>query len=550
MKTYGRFVPILVMTGLILMTLPSVSVAQDDKAAFEILVQGSPLTGSANGMFFDNQDRLIVASALANLIFVVDPESGAILETWGPEQGVLFPDDVTVGPDDTVYYTDTVGGRVVAIASDGTTTTLAEGLPGANPITLADDGHLFVAQCFGESTGVYELIEDSEPRLIIGEQPGCATNGMDVGPDGMIYGPRWFEGRVVKIDPATGETTPVLEGLGIPSAVKFNADGVLHVLDALRGEVLTVDIGTGESSVKATVWPGMDNLAFDSTGRLYISSYVEGTIVELLADGTTRTVIQGGLVNTSGIALHGDTVISGGFYGLKGFDTTSGEMTWESPSHYLISPLGNPMTVSTDGENLLLTSWLNNAVKVWNPSDDSLVAEYTDFAVPLNAIRFQGDLIVAEVGSSNVVRANGNDPTQREVLFGDLVVPAGLAATDNDLWVADWGGGTVWQVIGDGEVLAEPLAVATGLMLPEGLAVTADEQLIVVETGLDRVVSIDPVTSELTVLAEGLQLSQTAVEGIPLPPTLWFNAVTVDEGGVIYVNADVANVIYRITITE
>lgn len=533
---------------IVLLLLPTMSAAQDNPptASVEILVQGSPIRGSANGMFFDSQDRLYVASVMSSAIYQIDPASGEILDTWGVAEGVLFPDDVTVGPDDTIYFTGIIVGSVGQIAPDGTVTTLATGLPSVNPITVADDGRIFVAQCFGESNGVYEIIREGDPRPILTEQQGCASNGMDVGPDGMLYGPRWFEGSVVKIDPASGEMTPVLEGLGIPAAVKFNAEGMLYVLDTLRGEVVTLNVTTGESRVVATVWPGMDNLAFDSTGRLYISGYIEGSVVELLADGTTRTVIAGGMVTNSGIAVQNDMVCTSGFYGLKAFDTTSGEMQWVSPSHHQFSPVGSPVTVSSDGENLILTSWFDNAVKIWDPITDTPVAEYFDFAVPLNAIRFQEDLIVAELGTNSVVRANGTDPTQRETLVAELAVPAGLAATEDALWVGDWATGTIWQVVKDGAALAEPIAVVTGLSFPEGLAVTPDGLLIVVETGLDRVIAVEPATGEITVLAEALQLSEPGWQGIPIPPTLWFDGVAVDEAGVLYVNADLANVIYRI----
>lgn len=43
----------------------------------------------------------------------------------------------------------------------------------------------------------------------------------------------------------------------------------------------------------------------------------------------------------------------------------------------------------------MLTSWFANVVEIWNPATGESIAAYHDFAVPLNAIRFQGDLIVA-----------------------------------------------------------------------------------------------------------------------------------------------------------
>lgn len=46
-----------------------------------------------------------------------------------------------------------------------------------------------------------------------------------------------------------------------------------------------------------------------------------------------------------------------------------------------------------------------NAVFVWNSDAKELVEEYYDFNMPMNTIRFQGDLIVAELGTGSVVPA-------------------------------------------------------------------------------------------------------------------------------------------------
>ena len=45
------------------------------------------------------------------------------------------------------------------------------------------------------------------PRLIVKDMGGF--NGFEVGPDGMLYGPLWFKGQVVKIDPANGAITVI-----------------------------------------------------------------------------------------------------------------------------------------------------------------------------------------------------------------------------------------------------------------------------------------------------------------------------------------------------
>ena len=71
----------------------------------------------------------------------------------------------------------------------------------------------------------------------------------------------------------------------------------------------------------------------------------------------------------------------------------------------------------------------------------------------------QDDWIVAELGTGSVVRADGDDPSQRIPLASDLAVPLGLAATEDALWVGDMATGIVWQLAAAGE---PPAALGAG----------------------------------------------------------------------------------------
>jgi sugar lactone lactonase YvrE len=200
------------------------------------------------------------------------------------------------------------------------------------------------------------------------------------------------------------------------------------------------------------------------------------------------------------------------------------------------------MTVSADGGHLVLSSWFGGAVQVWNPETSEVLEEHHDFSMPLNAIRFQGDLVVAELG--RVVRASAADPATRVTLADGLSTPAGLAARDGDLWVSERGTGKVLQIVADGEPLAEPIAVATGLSSPEGLAVTAGGNLLAVESGAGRLSLVNTGTGEVSSVAEGLELGAEGVAG--MPSTWGFNGVAVGPSGAVYVTGDIGNVLYRI----
>jgi sugar lactone lactonase YvrE len=534
------FLALTVVLVLVVTSVLTPSYAQE--VTQRVLVRGSPIHG-ANGIMFGPDGNLYIASVLGQEIVVMNPETGDILDRRGPDQGVDSPDDVAFGPDGSLYWTAILTGEVGRLSPEGTQTSQFVA-PGVNPITFSDDGRLFVALCI-LGDGLYELDPDLvDPPRLIAENMGegmCGLNGMDWGPDGFLYGPRYVLPGIFRVNVDTGEYTMLAEDI-VGVALKFDSQGRLHVHDGMQ--VWRVDIETGDSQVIATAPFAVDNLALDSEDRLFVSGLDTGAIAEILPDGTARMVSEGGMMWPGGITVvprpDGASVLVADFWNIREFDGLTGEEI-----SIREAPMFGAFTVAPDGDNLVLTGWFANAVAVWNPETQEVSEYYEDFAVPLNAIRFQGDLVVAELGTASVVRASAEDPSQRVTLAEGLGVPAGLAATDDDLWVADWAAGLVLQIVAGGEPLAEPVPVATGLLFPEGLAVAPDGSPLVVETGAGRLLRIDTATGEVSAVAEGLELGAPGVEGYP--PTWMFNGVAVSPSGAIYVTGDVGNVLLRLT---
>jgi len=534
------------MALLCMLSLPMLSSAQDTMP--ELFIAGSAVNSGSNGIIFDNDNNLVVASALSSIISIVDPESGDILETYDFSDGITNPDDVFVMDDGTILYTDILGGAVGMISPDGERSTLAQLPPGSNPITMTDNGRLFVSLCFlGDD--VYEIdVETGEFTAIVEDLGGCGLNGMDIGPDGALYGPLWFGGAVARVDLDTFELNPVADSFTTPAALKFDNMGTLHVVDAFTQEVIQVDLETGELTVIASLDATPDNLAFDADNRLYVSSFSDGSVVEVLDDGSLRTVLAGGIMATGGLTVQGDTLYVADFLALKGYDLASGDQTYNVPDVIGFSPLGAVSTVASYGDNLLTTSWFTSAVNVWNPETNELVGNYTDFGVPLNAIEFDGDIIVADLISSSVIWADGDNPEDRMVLTDAMTVPAGLVGDGSDLYAGDWATGEIWQLIDDGEILDSPMLVVDGLVFPEGLALDGDE-LLIVETGVSWVSSYNLETGDISVVAE---IPGGAVQGIGLPiqegypPTNVFTGLALDADGNLYVAGDIVSGIYRI----
>ncbi|MCX6633720.1 MAG: PKD domain-containing protein, partial [Acidobacteria bacterium] len=499
---------------------------------------------------FDKDDRLHIASVWGQEILIMDPQNGKIIKRIGPEVGVGTPDDLAFGPDGSLYWTSLATGEVGRLTPDGKKTTQFIA-PGVNPITFSDSGRLFVALCF-LGDGLFELDPNlvNPPRKIPKDLPPDAgmLNGFDFGPDGFLYSPVPFMGIVVKIDVESGATSVVADGFTSPSAVKFDSRGRLHVLDAAAGTVTRIDTATLSKEVIARLgYAGWNNLAFDSRDRLYVSHCNDGSVIEILPSGKPRTISEGGMILPGGVAAvrraGRESVFVADGWTLREFDALTGKAIGAEDSSFLPTGLLAPMTISADGSNFVMTSWISSAVEVWNPDTRQVLENYRDFAVPMNAIRFQGDLVVAELGSTpaRVVRVTS---TGRTELATGLGVPIGLAASGGDLWVSDWAIGAVFQIVDNGVALSKPRPVATGLKFPEGLAVDRDGSLLVVETGTGRLLRIDK--GSTTVVAEGFEVGITLAPGIALPPTYLFNGVAVGPSGTIYVTGDRANVLYRL----
>src|SRR5215510_11882753 len=516
----------------------------------KILVRGAHLHG-ANGVIFDKRDRLYIASGLGREILVMDPQTGRILDRLGPpEMDVGDPDDLIFGPDGSLYWTSILNGEVHRLSPDGVKTTQVVG-PGINSITFSDNGRLFASQClFGQTLFELDPGLSLPPRVIRDDLgPGCGLNAMDWF-DGLLYGPRWFAGEVVRVNVDSGEVSTVVHGFGIAAAVKFDSRGRLHVVDSKRGEVVRVDKATGKKEVIAKLNPGLDNLAFDSRDRLFVSSFADGSITQILPGGHARTVSKGGMIAPGGVTVltrpsGRERVFIADGVSVREFDGRTGK-AGSVTTGFFGSIVGTPeiflpMTVSSDGHDLILSSWRANAVQAWNPDSGEIVEEHLDFAVPMNAIRFQGDLVVAQLLTGSVIRRNATTG-ERVSLAAGLHVPSGLAATDRELWVADWATGTVWKIV-DGVSLVPPIAVATGLSGPEGLAVEGRGRLLVVESSAGRLSRIDLATGEVSTVAEGLGFQPSISPNAP--PTWNFNGVAVGRSGTIYVTGDAPNVLYR-----
>ncbi len=207
------------------------------------------------------------------------------------------------------------------------------------------------------------------------------------------------------------------------------------------------------------------------------------------------------------------------------------------------SDLGQVMSVHRHGEHLILSS--STTVSIWDPDADRLVARFEGFEECVDALSYEGDIIVSQYDTGSVLRFHPASPDDRTVIATGLEEPAGLAVDGADLYVADRSG-TLFQILDDGETLETPRPVASGLAGPEGIAAAEDGTLYVVEEDAGRVTRVDPQTGTATPVADGLALSGLERSALGESTSIAFLSGVTVGNGTLFVSDYQGNRVYRI----
>ncbi len=493
-----------------------------------------------HGLGIDPRGRLLAGSVVGQSLSLVDRESGAVRPFVGPPAGMA--DDVAFGPDGEVAWTAYLVGELRIRNAAGEIRTVASGLPGLNSLAYTEDGRLFATQVF-MGDALYEIDRGGEqpPRKIIEGMGGL--NGFEFGPDGHLYGPLWFKGEVVRVNVDSGEMETVADGFRIPAAVNFDGQGRLYVVDSATGELLRVTPGRSEKVRVAQLSPSLDNLAIDKkAGLIYVSNMADNSIQEVdLADGRVRDLVRTRLAAPSGLAMVGDQLHIADTFAYRVMDTGSGDIREEG--RMWASHLEYPLNAWADEHVVVLTSWATGTVQVFDRASGGMTHGFHDFQAPHDAVQLaDGSLLVAELATGRLLRVSGEQGEQREAVVVALAGPAGMAFNaDRSTLFVTTAGGSVWAV---NPADWSKRRVRDGLAMPEGISVSAAGKLLVMEVGKQRLLEIDPGDGATRTLAEDLPVGLPALEG--LPPTGVFNDVVEAANGDLFFTADRDAGLYRL----
>lgn len=183
-----------------------------------------------------------------------DPVSGAVEEfsnTGGRPLGVEFDQHGTL------FAADAYLG-LLSLDGEGKITVLADKTVDGSPIDYADDVDI----------GADGIVYFSDASVKFGAMANGGTLPASL-LDLMDHGPN---GRVLRYDPASGETTVLLDGLSFANGIALTADGThLMVVETGTYSVLKLPVGGGEPERIVENLPGFpDNINRNPDGTFWV----------------------------------------------------------------------------------------------------------------------------------------------------------------------------------------------------------------------------------------------------------------------------------------
>ena len=237
-----------------------------------------------------------------------------VIKTYGKDVGF---ESVRAGPDGTLYlaanqgldfaspeYYRTARGQVLARRAGGSETVLFTTPVGstAGVMSVAADGAIYMTSN-GRQPSIWRISPQGGARKIVTFPTGAWPNGLDFGPDGMLYAADSNLAQIWRVDPRTGKLTIALKDKRLAArrfvALAPGANG-LHF--AGRDMLVTVSDSTeilkyafrqdgtfAPAKPLARGIPG-DDFAIGKDGSLFITTHPYNTLVRLEPNGR-RTVV-------------------------------------------------------------------------------------------------------------------------------------------------------------------------------------------------------------------------------------------------------------------
>jgi sugar lactone lactonase YvrE len=184
--------------------------------------------------------------------------------------GIVNATSMAFGPDGHLYVSSRFDGTVYRVFDDGRHEVMASDLGLACGLAFAPDGTLFV----GDRSGtIFHIDGKGRTETLVALPASVAAFHLAMGPDEWLYvtGPTLATyDRIYRVS-MDGRVETVDDTFGRPQGIAFDADGILHVVEALAGSAGIYQLrASGKTLI--TSGPRLVGLAFGTEGRLVVSN--------------------------------------------------------------------------------------------------------------------------------------------------------------------------------------------------------------------------------------------------------------------------------------
>ena len=226
--------------------------------------------------------------------------------------GAGSPDDVAVGADDTIYFSDMHANQVLRLRADGTAEAISPTIREPEGIVPLPDGTLIVVE---QASNRLYRVDPIRKTMILFYDVGNRTS--NAGIDGIsldtltrdLLIPDAPTGRILHISVDTKRATTILSGFTRPTSAVRAPDGTFYVCDEFGNKIYRVDDHGKRTIIAEMSLP--DDVILDNNGHLLVNS-LDGVIWQIdLNTGKLRQLVTG-LKSPHGIALdsHGNIIIA------------------------------------------------------------------------------------------------------------------------------------------------------------------------------------------------------------------------------------------------
>ena len=185
--------------------------------------------------------------------------------------GMVNPTSMAVGPDGLLYVSSRFEGRVYRVAGDGQYEVMASDLGVACGLAFGADGALYV----GDRAGTIFKVDAGGRTQIFATIPSSvAAFHLAMSPDGDLYvaAPTLASYDSVRRIAPDGTVHALNIPFGRPQGLAFDANGTLHVVEALAGSSGVYAIRPDRQPELVVAGAGLVGIAFSASGELVVAS--------------------------------------------------------------------------------------------------------------------------------------------------------------------------------------------------------------------------------------------------------------------------------------